>query len=141
MQTTTYWYDTHMWSLYAIYIGQFQTPALLIDGSLLTLLYRGMSDYDAWNRNYCLCLLAGWILFSKIIKMIPHFLEFPQDMVFIPGMIIRFGDAKYFYPVFLHFPYTTRYPVALKQQIRTGFFWRSWATYTRSRLQHWTIQP
>lgn len=87
MQTTTYWYDTHMWSLYAIYIGQFQTPALHIDGSLLTLLYRGMSDYDAWNRNYCLCLLAGWILFSKIIKMIPHFLEFPQDMVFIPGMI------------------------------------------------------
>jgi hypothetical protein len=87
MQTTTYWYDTHMWSLYAIYIGQFQTPAFLIDGSLLTLLYCGMSDYDAWNRNYCLCLLAGWILFSKTIKMIPHFLEFPQDMVFIPGML------------------------------------------------------
>jgi cellulose synthase/poly-beta-1,6-N-acetylglucosamine synthase-like glycosyltransferase len=87
MKTTTYWYDTHMWSLYAIYIGQFQTPAFLIDGSLLALLYRGMSDYDAYNRNFSVCLLAGWILFSKTIKMIPHFLEFPQDMVFIPGMI------------------------------------------------------
>ncbi|KAI4753429.1 hypothetical protein E4T52_14406 [Aureobasidium sp. EXF-3400] len=88
MQTTTYWYDTHLWSLYAIYIGQFQTPAFLIDGSLLALLYRGMADYETYDRNYCVCLLAGWILFTKIVKIIPHFLEFPQDIKFIPGMIL-----------------------------------------------------
>jgi hypothetical protein len=87
MQTTTYWYDTHLWSLYAIYIGQFQTPAFLIDGSLLALLYRGMADYEAYDRNYCICLLAGWIIFTKIVKIIPHFLEFPQDIKFIPAMV------------------------------------------------------
>ncbi|KAG9652524.1 glycosyltransferase family 2 protein, partial [Aureobasidium melanogenum] len=87
MQTTTYWYDTHMWSLYAIYIGQFQTPAFLIDGSLLTLLYRGMSDYDTYTRNSAVLALTGWILFTKIVKIIPHFCEFPQDIKFIPGMI------------------------------------------------------
>ncbi|KAG9581889.1 glycosyltransferase family 2 protein, partial [Aureobasidium melanogenum] len=87
MQTTTYWYDTHIWSLYAIYIGQFQTPALLIDGSLLTLLYRGMSDYDTYTRNSAGIALIGWILFTKIVKIIPHFCEFSQDIKFIPGMI------------------------------------------------------
>ncbi|KAG9839834.1 glycosyltransferase family 2 protein, partial [Aureobasidium melanogenum] len=87
MQTTTYWYDTHIWSLYAIYIGQFQTPAFLIDGSLLTLLYRGMSDYDSYTRNSAILALIGWILFTKIVKIIPHFCEFPQDIKFIPGMI------------------------------------------------------
>lgn len=87
MQTTTYWYDTHPWSLYAIYIGQFQTPAFLTDGLLFTLLYFGMSDYDALDRTYSLCLLACWVFFTKIVKMIPHFLEFPQDMVYIPAQI------------------------------------------------------
>jgi len=88
MQTTTYWYNTHPWSLYAIYIGQFQTPAILTDGLLLTLLSLGMSDYDSLDRTYSLCLLACWILFTKIVKMTPHFLEFPQDMVFIPAQIL-----------------------------------------------------
>ena len=87
MQTTTYWYDTHPWSLYAIYIGQFQTPAFLIDGSLFALLYFGLSDYDTFHRTYSLCLLGCWIFFTKIVKIIPHFLEFPQDMVFIPAML------------------------------------------------------
>ncbi|KAI5255728.1 hypothetical protein E4T42_01795 [Aureobasidium subglaciale] len=88
MQTTTYWYDTHIWSLYAIYIGQFQTPAFLIDGSLLAFLYHGMSSYDDVTRNTAVIVLALWILFTKIVKIIPHFCEFPQDIKFIPGMII-----------------------------------------------------
>lgn len=87
MQTTTYWYDTHIWSLYAIYIGQFQTPAFLIDGGLLTLLYNGMSTYDSYTRNAALIALVSWILFTKIVKIIPHFCEFPQDIKFIPAMI------------------------------------------------------
>lgn len=87
METCTYWYDTHIWSLYAIYIGQFQTPAFLIDGSLLTLLCRGMATYDPATRMNALTALATWILFTKTIKLIPHFCEFPQDIKFIPAMI------------------------------------------------------
>ncbi|KAI5202826.1 hypothetical protein E4T39_04506 [Aureobasidium subglaciale] len=88
MQTTTYWYDTHIWSLYAIYIGQFQTPAFLFDGTLLALLYRAMSTYDDVTRNNAVIIFALWILFTKIVKIIPHFCEFPQDVKFIPGMIL-----------------------------------------------------
>ncbi|KAI4722850.1 hypothetical protein E4T48_00941 [Aureobasidium sp. EXF-10727] len=88
MATTTYWYDTHIWSLYAIYIGQLQTPAIVIDTALLWFLKHGMSDYDAYTRKFALISLCCWIFFTKIVKIIPHFCEFPQDIIYIPGMIL-----------------------------------------------------
>lgn len=87
MKTTTYWYDTHIWSLYAIYISQFQTPAFFIDGSLITSLYYGMVNYDNSTRKIAVAALVSWILFTKIVKIIPHFREFPQDIKWIPAMI------------------------------------------------------
>ncbi|CAD0108297.1 unnamed protein product [Aureobasidium uvarum] len=88
MATTTYWYDTHIWSLYAIYLGQFQTPAIAIDGFLCYFLYHGLSEYDTYTRIFALISLCCWIFFTKIVKLIPHFCEFPQDIVYIPGMVL-----------------------------------------------------
>jgi hypothetical protein len=88
MQTTTYWYNTHIWSLYAIYIGQFQTPAFLIDSSLWFLLSRGLSNSHMYTRQFSLILLVCWIFFTKIVKLIPHFRQYPQDMLYIPPMIM-----------------------------------------------------
>lgn len=88
METTSYWYKTHKWSLYAIYISQFQTPALLIDGTLIYLLFYGMKDYSLDLRAYIYTLFFSWLFFTKIVKLIPHFVRFPTDILYIPAMIV-----------------------------------------------------
>lgn len=88
MRDEKYWCSPkYFWGLYYIYIGQFQTPALLIDGLLYFYLSMAVS---AWSMKTALASylgLAAWIFFTKILKMIPHFRRYPQDMKFIPLLI------------------------------------------------------
>ena len=69
-----------------IYLGQFQQPALLTDGALLFFLCQATQGIE---RKYpCLLLLGLWILFTKVLKLIPHFCRHPSDVKFIPVSII-----------------------------------------------------
>ncbi|KAK0866970.1 hypothetical protein LTR87_014784 [Friedmanniomyces endolithicus] len=86
MSQESYWCSSrYWWGLCVIYIGQFQSPALLIDGSLFGLLAGAMKDSD-YSCSAFICL-GAWIFFTKIVKLIPHFLRYPQDMMYIPVSI------------------------------------------------------
>ncbi|TKA82501.1 hypothetical protein B0A55_01247 [Friedmanniomyces simplex] len=86
MKQESYWCSSrYWWGLYVIYIGQFQTPAALIDGFLFGLLAGAIHNSDHASTAY-ICL-AAWIFFTKIVKLIPHFRRYPQDMMFIPVSI------------------------------------------------------
>lgn len=89
MENESYWYSPKMWwGLYYIYLGQFQTPALLVEGLLWLFLWMAMSEFpiDIARREYA--SFAVWIFFTKIMKLIPHFWRHPSDMKFIPLSIL-----------------------------------------------------
>jgi len=84
MTKETYWFKKHVWSFYAIYVASFQTPALLVDGLQLWLLYRALSGLS-WAVLIYFC---SWIIFTKLVKLIPHFRHHPEDLRYIPVSII-----------------------------------------------------
>ncbi|KAK3109663.1 hypothetical protein LTR53_016839, partial [Teratosphaeriaceae sp. CCFEE 6253] len=87
MRRESYWCSRrYLWGLYVIYLGQFQTPALLIDGLLFALLSSMVHETD--HAKFAYAFLGAWILFTKILKLIPHFVRYPQDMVYIPVSIL-----------------------------------------------------
>lgn len=90
MTTTSYWYDTHKWSMYAVYIGQFQSPALLVDYTLYHLLFHAMriAGYTLDTRVHVYTSFITWIFITKIVKMVPHFLRYPADVWYTPVFII-----------------------------------------------------
>lgn len=90
MTNESYWRSRkYWWGLYAIYMAQFQTPALLVDGSLFGLLYLGLAQSPEYQMFAYACL-GLWILFTKTVKLVPHFCRYPQDLVFLP-ISIAFG--------------------------------------------------
>ncbi|PNS19332.1 Chitin synthase 3 [Sphaceloma murrayae] len=88
MAKEKYWYNTHVWTLYSIYISQFQTPALLVDGLLFWLLHKSIACYGAAIQSQVITAFATWIAFTKIVKIVPHFVRYPQDVIFIPVSIL-----------------------------------------------------
>lgn len=85
MENETYWRSFKMsWGLYYIYLGQFQTPALLVDGLLFYFLSMAVSDLPTFTARAAYACLGLWIVFTKILKLIPHFCRHPADMKFIP---------------------------------------------------------
>lgn len=78
LEIQIYWYSwKYWWGTYVIYLGQFQTPALVIDSLLFFLLWKAM------NSSTALAILASWIVFTKIVKLLPHFSRQPQDFKFL----------------------------------------------------------
>nr|OQO21279.1 hypothetical protein B0A51_13131 [Rachicladosporium sp. CCFEE 5018] len=91
MTNESYWRGfEYCWGTYVIYVGQFQTPAILIDGTLFTLLYFAVQDCSECTRTVLFCCFAAWLLFTKVIKLLPHFCRYPEDLRFLP-LSILFG--------------------------------------------------
>ncbi|KAI1435244.1 putative polysaccharide synthase Cps1 [Xylaria sp. CBS 124048] len=89
MRKETYWYSLrYFWGLYYIYIGQFQTPALLWDGLLFFLLSQSLINASSGTANLAYASLGLWIFFTKLLKLIPHFYKHPSDMRFVPLSIL-----------------------------------------------------
>ncbi|KAI8952129.1 putative polysaccharide synthase Cps1 [Xylaria longipes] len=85
MSKETYWYSRrYLWGLYYTYIGQFQTPALLVDGLLFWLVSSALANASSGTAQCAYASLGAWILFTKLVKLIPHFWKYPSDMKFIP---------------------------------------------------------
>ncbi|KAI2630441.1 putative polysaccharide synthase Cps1 [Xylaria nigripes] len=85
MGKETYWCSArYLWGFYYIYIGQFQTPALLWDGLLFWLLSFSLTHASPETARLAYASLGAWILFTKLVKLIPHFCKHPSDMKFIP---------------------------------------------------------
>jgi hypothetical protein len=68
------------WGVYAIYISSFFNFALFFDGALMYTL----SKTTFGQSKNALCLMAAWIVLSKMIKLIPHFRRNPADLLLIP---------------------------------------------------------
>ncbi|KAI0438984.1 putative polysaccharide synthase Cps1 [Xylaria telfairii] len=89
MSKETYWYSRrYLWGLYYIYIGQFQTPALLIDGLLFWLLSSALTNASSGTTIRAYTSFGAWVFFTKLVKLIPHFWSHPSDMKFIPLSIL-----------------------------------------------------
>lgn len=89
MNKETYWYSRrYLWGLYYIYIGQFQTPALLIDGLLFWLLSSALTNASSGTTNRAYASFGAWVFFTKLIKLIPHLWKYPLDIKFIPLSIL-----------------------------------------------------
>jgi cellulose synthase/poly-beta-1,6-N-acetylglucosamine synthase-like glycosyltransferase len=87
MENEKYWRSKRHWfGCYAIYISSFQTPAILVDGLLFGLLVAVMRS--STHAVVAYSSFGTWVLFTKVFKLIPHFLRYPQDTVFIPVSIL-----------------------------------------------------
>lgn len=87
MCNETYWRSLqHLWGFYVIYVGQFQTVALPVDGTLFFLCAKAfrVSEY----RTAALVIFGLWTLFTKVVKLIPHFCRYPADLKFLPVSIL-----------------------------------------------------
>ena len=84
MTNESYWHSfKYCWGLYVIYIGQFQTPAFAWDALMMGLLIFGL-DRSVAESKFEIAVLASWILFSKLLKLLPHFIRDPRDLKFVP---------------------------------------------------------
>ena len=87
MENEQYWCSLKMWwGLYVIYIGQFQTPAILCELILSMLLYFAIGGPSA-AQDYWIAF-GCWIFVAKNLKMIPHYCRHPKDLVFLPGLML-----------------------------------------------------
>nr|POF18484.1 hyaluronan synthase [Quercus suber] len=88
MKKETYWRARkYAWGCYIIYFGQYQTPAFAFDGILVALLYQATRPCPS-HASTAFIILGCWLFFTKIMKMIPHFIRHPTDMRFIPLSIL-----------------------------------------------------
>lgn len=65
-------YLDYPWSCYGVQLAGLTNFAFLIDGLLLAL--------NPGRPG----LLVGWILATKLVKLLPHFCRHPHDLVFFP---------------------------------------------------------
>jgi len=84
MTNETYWRSSRFWwGCYVIYAGQMQTPAALIDGISFWCFVSAFAGSQQFVLPACACL-GLWVLLTKTIKLLPHFLRYPEDFVFLP---------------------------------------------------------
>ena len=79
----TVWYR-QPWCVYGVYLTSFVNFALFYDAALIFSLRR---TSFAENNGNLLLLLILWIVASKTIKLIPHFVRCPKDVVYFPGYV------------------------------------------------------
>lgn len=100
------------WSFYALNLSTFNPPALVTDSFLGYLVWRSFvstsSEKSIIAPFTALMVFVFWLLFTKVVKLIPHFGRYPQDMRFIPALII-FG---YFHGLIKVYALMTLYRVS-----------------------------
>ncbi|GAB1741004.1 hypothetical protein NU219Hw_g6258t1 [Hortaea werneckii] len=128
MSNETYWRSLkYSWGLYVIYIGQFQTPALLVDGALVFLVTKAFASSAYFAA--AVATLVVWILLTKLVKLIPHFCRHPADLKFVP-LSIAFSYLHGFLNVYAAFTLT-----------KTHWGSQNLATLEKARAQKDEVQP
>ncbi|KAK1752776.1 nucleotide-diphospho-sugar transferase, partial [Echria macrotheca] len=80
------------WCVYAVFLSSFTNFAFFVDGGLMGLLLKsslGSLRFFGVPTPY---LLMMWILFTKLVKVLPYFWQYPQDLPFFIGYL---GFAYY----------------------------------------------
>jgi cellulose synthase/poly-beta-1,6-N-acetylglucosamine synthase-like glycosyltransferase len=82
-----YWYKTHLWGLYAIYFSM-TNVSLVSDFICYKLLTWTLASCSPETRSWSIVAFFLWLLFTKTVRMIPHFLRHPSDMFHMPLLIV-----------------------------------------------------
>lgn len=69
------------------------------DALLIWFLYLATADWPVAQAKVAMCALAGWMVFSKFIKLITHFVRYPVDILLWPISVFFgwfHGGIKYY---------------------------------------------
>ncbi|KAG9231513.1 putative polysaccharide synthase Cps1 [Amylocarpus encephaloides] len=97
------------WSLYVLLLATL-SHSLITDPLLAFLLHCSTSTWDPSHRLLSFCIFALWLLFTKVVKLVPHFVLYPIDICFIP-VTIFFG---YFHSLIKFYALLTLHLVSLR---------------------------
>ncbi|KAF3920693.1 hypothetical protein ABW21_db0209047 [Orbilia brochopaga] len=100
---TSMFKEKHIWSRqpwcsYALHMATFNPPALISDFGLLYLLYKATA-FDKDFQTNCMIAQGLWMLCTKVVKLLPHFWRYPEDLCYLPISILFgyfHGFIKYY---------------------------------------------
>ena len=81
------WYK-QPWSTYAVHLTTLSPPAFFGDLALWYFVHNATFAWPAEDRFLVLMLLLGWMFFSKLIKLVTHFVRYPVDILLWPVSIL-----------------------------------------------------
>ena len=81
------WYK-QPWSTYAVHLTTLSPPAFVGDAALWYLIYKATFEWTAEDRFLAAMLLLGWMIFSKFIKLVTHFVRYPVDILLWPVSVL-----------------------------------------------------
>lgn len=93
------------WSTYAVHLTTLTAWALPTDIALIVLLYKATENLGPHQQHVALAALACWMIFSKFIKLIGHFIRYPVDVCLLPVSILFgyfHGLIKFYAMMTLH---------------------------------------
>lgn len=76
------------WSTYAVQLTTLSPPALVGDLLLWLFLFWATDSWSTKNRAYAFYALAAWMIFSKVIKLVTHFVRYPVDILLWPVSVL-----------------------------------------------------
>jgi hypothetical protein len=82
-----------------VHLTTLAPPAFLGDLALVWFLWMGTGDWPPEEANLALQLLLAWMLLSKFIKLVTHFVRYPVDILLWPVSILFgwfHGIIKYY---------------------------------------------
>jgi hypothetical protein len=87
------------WCAYALHLATLYPPAIIGDALLMFLLSKASQDWDVQLRQYALGAQLLWMFISKFVKLLGHFIRYPQDITLLPVSIL-FGYFHGFIKVY-----------------------------------------
>ncbi|KZF21994.1 glycosyltransferase family 2 protein [Xylona heveae TC161] len=72
------------WSTYAIHLPTLTACAIVWDPMLIYLCYRATEGWSNRTQFLAIGTLLAWMFLSKSIKLIGHFVRYPEDIVLLP---------------------------------------------------------
>ncbi|TKA77789.1 hypothetical protein B0A49_03954 [Cryomyces minteri] len=91
------------WSTYAVQQTTLTGWPLLIDSALVYLCWRITRPYTHDEKMFYRGLLIAWIIFSKIVKNLEHYVRHPVDLLLLPigiGFAYLHGSVLKLYALF-----------------------------------------
>ncbi|EXJ83412.1 hypothetical protein A1O1_07035 [Capronia coronata CBS 617.96] len=90
---TSIFTERHIWrrqlySTYAVQLTTLMPPAFVSDPLLWFLLVCGTSDWPREHAHLAFYVFAGWMAFSKFVKLITHFVRYPVDLLLWPVSVL-----------------------------------------------------
>ncbi len=86
------WDSAQPWSTYALHLSSFNPPALIMDPLLGYSLFRAIqaSGPDSYfpSMSTSLLLFLLWVAFTKTVKSVGHFRQYPADLKFLPLLYV-----------------------------------------------------